>query len=148
MPDRPIENQVSNGPIEQPSQQQGSSATLTVEDLTATLREFATDREWQQFHTPKNLAMALAGEAGEVLAELQWLTPQECESLSDDQREALALELADVLIYLCRLADVTGIDLMDAARRKVAINAGRFPTTRQAPKDADTTGVPATTDTP
>lgn len=100
---------------------------MTVEELAAELRAFAADRQWEQFHTPKNLAMALAGEAGEVLAELQWLTPQECESLTEEQREALALELADVMIYLCRLADVTGIDLVDAARRKMRINAGRFP---------------------
>lgn len=100
---------------------------MTVEELTAALRAFAGERDWGQFHTPKNLAMALAGEAGEVLAELQWLTPEQCESLSDDHREALALELADVMIYLCRLADVTGIDLMAAAARKVRINEGRFP---------------------
>lgn len=100
---------------------------MTVEELTATLRTFAGERDWEQFHTPKNLSMALAGEAGEVVAELQWLTPEQCESLSDEQREALALELADVMIYLCRLADVTGIDLMAAAARKVSINAGRFP---------------------
>jgi dCTP diphosphatase len=100
---------------------------MTVEELTETLREFAAAREWGQFHTPKNLAMALAGEAGEVLAELQWLTPGETQALSPDQRESLSLELADVLIYLCRLADVTGIDLMDAAERKVRINAERFP---------------------
>lgn len=104
-----------------------TSAAVTLEELTAALRQFAADRSWEQFHTPKNLAMAMAGEAGEVLAELQWLTPQQCESLTADQREALALELADVLIYLCRLADVTDIDLMDAAARKIAINAGRFP---------------------
>ncbi|MDQ1249747.1 MAG: hypothetical protein QG597_4123 [Actinomycetota bacterium] len=91
--------------------------------------------------------MALAGEAGEVLAELQWLTPQECESLSDDQREALALELADVMIYPCRLADVTGIDLMDAAKRKVTVDAGRFPKVGQAPEDGDDTVVPATNGT-
>jgi NTP pyrophosphatase (non-canonical NTP hydrolase) len=102
--------------------------TMTIEELTAMLGNFARDRDWEQFHTPKNLAMALAGEAGEVLAELQWLTPLQCQELSEGQREALALELADVLIYLCRLADVTGIDLMDAAERKIAINADRFPT--------------------
>lgn len=56
-----------------------------------------------------------------------WLTPEQCESLSDEQRDALTLDLADVMIYLCRLADVTGIDLLSAAARKVSINAGRFP---------------------
>ena len=100
---------------------------MDISALQARMRSFAAARDWQSRHTPKNLAMALAGEAGEVLAELQWLTPQECESLTEEQREALALELADVMIYLCRLADVTGIDLVDAARRKMRINAGRFP---------------------
>jgi NTP pyrophosphatase (non-canonical NTP hydrolase) len=120
---------------------------MTIEELTVALRAFAAERDWQQFHTPKNLAMALAGEAGEVLAELQWLTPQECESLTEDQRESLALELADVLIYLVRLADVTGVGLMDAAERKVAINEGRFPAVGVTDTPATDSGSPATTGT-
>ncbi|MEI2786587.1 MAG: nucleotide pyrophosphohydrolase [Candidatus Nanopelagicales bacterium] len=100
---------------------------MTIEDLTLALRQFAADRQWEPFHTPKNLAMAIAGEAGELLAELQWLTPAESASLTADQRKAVAAEMADVLIYLCRLADVLGIDLLDAAHAKVAVNAERFP---------------------
>ncbi len=100
---------------------------MTIEDLTLALRQFAADRQWEPFHTPKNLAMAIAGEAGELLAELQWLTPAESASLTPDQRKAVAAEMADVLIYLCRLADVLGIDLLDAAHAKVAVNAERFP---------------------
>ena len=100
---------------------------MTIEDLSLALRQFAADRQWEPFHTPKNLAMAIAGEAGELLAELQWLTPAESASLTADQRKAVAAEMADVLIYLCRLADVLGIDLLDAAHAKVAVNAERFP---------------------
>ena len=90
------------------------------------LREFATEREWGRFHTPKNLAMALAGEAGELLAELQWLTPEESASLGSEELNAVGAEMADVLIYLCRLADVLGVDLLDAAHAKVAANAQRY----------------------
>lgn len=90
------------------------------------LREFAAEREWGRFHTPKNLAMALAGEAGELLAELQWLTPEESASLGAEELNAVGAEMADVLIYLCRLADVLGVDLLDAAHAKVAANAQRY----------------------
>lgn len=95
--------------------------------LRDALRAFAAERDWEQFHTPKNLAMALAGEVGEVIEHFQWLTPEASGALSDGQREEVALELADVLLYLVRLADVLDIDLADAARRKLAVNAARYP---------------------
>lgn len=91
------------------------------------LRMFATERDWNAFHTPKNLAMALAGEVGEVMEHLQWLTPEASLALDDETRAALALELADVLFYLVRLADVAQIDLARAAADKLAINARRYP---------------------
>ncbi len=94
------------------------------------LRAFAEAREWTAFHTPKNLAMALAGEAGEVLEHFQWLTPEESAALPSGAHAEVALELADVLCYLVRLADVLDIDLADAARRKLVINAGRYPVNR------------------
>lgn len=90
------------------------------------LREFAAERDWEQFHTPKNLAMAVAGEAGELLAELQWLTPEESASLTAEQLAAVSAEMADVLIYLVRLADVLGVDLLAAAQRKLAEDAQRY----------------------
>ena len=90
------------------------------------MREFAAERDWEQFHTPKNLAMALAGEAGELLAEFQWLTPEESANLTVEQRAAVAEEMADVLIYLCRLADVSGIDLLPAAAAKLEANRARY----------------------
>lgn len=96
--------------------------------LTDTLREFAIARNWERFHTPKNLAMAVAGEAGELVAEFQWLTPDESRatSITQEKLEAIALEIADVQIYLLRLADVLGIDIPAAVRRKITINEDRF----------------------
>jgi NTP pyrophosphatase (non-canonical NTP hydrolase) len=99
----------------------------TLEHLRVALREFAAERDWEVFHTPKNLAMALAGEAGEVVEHFQWLTAEQSAALDEEGREAVALELADVLLYLVRLADVLGVDLGAAARRKMAINAQRYP---------------------
>lgn len=91
------------------------------------LREFAAEREWERFHTAKNLAMALAGEAGEVIEHFQWLSAEESDGLDLARRDEVALELADVLLYLVRLADVLGIDLRDAAARKLALNEARYP---------------------
>lgn len=99
---------------------------MNIEELTSLVREFARERDWEQFHTPKNLAMALAGEAGELLAEFQWLTPEQSASLSDEQLTAVSAEMADVLIYLCRLADVLGVDVVGAAEAKVAANRERY----------------------
>lgn len=99
----------------------------TLANLREALRSFAAERDWGRFHTPKNLAMALAGEAGEVLEVLQWLTPEESATLNTTDKEALALELADVMLYLVRLADVCEIDLPAACARKLATNADRYP---------------------
>ncbi len=98
------------------------------DQLADELREFAKARNWEKFHTPKNLAMALAGEAGELVAEFQWLTSAESEksSLTAEQRHAIELEIADVQIYLIRLADVLGIDIPAAVRKKIEINESRF----------------------
>jgi NTP pyrophosphatase (non-canonical NTP hydrolase) len=99
---------------------------VTLDDLAVQLREFASAREWDQFHTPKNLAMALAGEVGELVAELQWLTPEEAARVMADPQAAARMrsELADVTIYLVRLADLLGVDLIEAARVKL-IESGR-----------------------
>ncbi|THF66238.1 nucleotide pyrophosphohydrolase [Pseudothauera nasutitermitis] len=99
----------------------------SLTELRDVLRAFAAERQWEVFHTPKNLAMALSGEAGEVIEHFQWLTAEQSAALPDDTREAVALELADVLLYLVRLADVLEIDLAGAARRKLEINARRYP---------------------
>ena len=97
-------------------------------ELSTLVRDFADRRDWHKFHTPKNLSMAVAGEAGELVAEFQWLTPEESEitALSSEKLRAIGLEIADVQIYLLRLADVLGIDIAQVVRDKVAINESRF----------------------
>lgn len=101
----------------------------SLSDLRDQLRDFAQARDWEQFHTPKNLAMALAAEVGELLEIFQWLTPEESEGVSgvDDRQDAVADELADITIYLVRLADVLGIDLAAVSRDKIKRNEERFP---------------------
>ena len=102
---------------------------MTLEDLAAELRRFAAERDWERFHTPKNLAVSLAVETGELLEHVQWGSDEELAARfsSAEGREAVAEEMADVLIYLVRLADVIGVDLLDAASAKVASNAVRYP---------------------
>lgn len=99
-------------------------------ELRDALRRFAAERAWERFHTPKNLAMALAGEVGEVIEHFQWLSEAQSAALPPAQHAEVALELADVLLYLLRLADVLDVDLADAARRKLEINATRYPVAR------------------
>jgi NTP pyrophosphatase (non-canonical NTP hydrolase) len=101
---------------------------VTLGELTTQLRQFAAARDWEQFHTPKNLAMALAGEVGELLAELQWLTPEEASRVMEDPEAATRMrsELADVTIYLVRLADVLGVDLIQASATKLAESERRY----------------------
>lgn len=101
--------------------------TNSLVDLTTQIRDFADARDWQQFHSPKNLAAAMTVEAGEVLEHFQWLTETESESLGPEKRSEVELELADVLIYLVRLADRLGVDLIAAAARKIAINGEKYP---------------------
>ncbi|MFI6516733.1 nucleotide pyrophosphohydrolase [Spirillospora sp. NPDC050679] len=99
-----------------------------MERLALRLRGFARARDWEQFHTPKNLAMALSGEVGELLAELQWLTPEQAAAVMDDPAAAARIrgELADVLTYLVRLADVLDVDLLEAAHTKIDENERRY----------------------
>lgn len=99
------------------------------EHLTRRVRDFADRRDWERFHSPRNLILALVGEVGELASEVQWLTDQEVgEALSQSpSRSQIAGELADVLIYLTRLADRCGIDLLDAAHEKVTANEERYP---------------------
>jgi NTP pyrophosphatase (non-canonical NTP hydrolase) len=98
-----------------------------IATLQSQIRQFAENRDWDKFHTPKNLAMAVAGEAGELLAEFQWLTPEESLQLKENQKELVAMEIADVAIYLLRLAEKVGIDLAEAVSKKISINESRFP---------------------
>ena len=112
-----------------------SSQTVThtgevnLEDLIQRLRDFADARDWDSFHTPKNLVMALSGEVGELISLFQWLTPDECAAWREDADLAANVldEIADVTLYLVRLADVLGLDLLAAANAKVDRNEVRFP---------------------
>ncbi len=108
--------------------------SLDSEELASYLRRFAADRNWEQFHTPKNLTMALAGEVGELVEVFQWLTPEQSADLEGEARQHASDELADVAIYLVRLADVLGIDLGEAVATKMAANELRY--TVEASRDS------------
>ncbi len=107
-----------------------AEAPADLAALRRRLRDFARERDWEQFHTPKNLAMALIVEAAELLEHFQWLTPEQSGRLDRARRQAVEEELADVLIYLVRLADRLGVDLLAAAGRKMAANAEKYPAAR------------------
>ena len=96
-------------------------------ELALELRRFADERRWQVFHSPKNLASALIVEAAELLEHFQWLTQEESRHLPPAAKAEVALEIADVLIYLTRLADQLGIDMLAAATDKMALNAHKYP---------------------
>lgn len=99
----------------------------TLEALRDCIREFAFARQWENFHTPKNLAMALIVEAAELVEPFQWLTPEQSMHLDAERHEQVRQEIADVLIYLTRLADMLDIDLLKAAADKIEINARKYP---------------------
>ena len=96
-------------------------------NLRARINQFVAEREWGQFHTPKNLAMAMIVEAAEVVEHFQWDTPQESAALSDERKTEIGHELADTLVYLLRIAEVCGIDLIAAANAKIDLNAKKHP---------------------
>jgi len=99
-----------------------------IQDLASEIKKFADARNWKQFHTPKNLSMAVAGEAGELVAEFQWLTADQSmrSNMSPEKLKEVELEIADVAIYLLRLADVLGVDIAEVVRKKLLINESRF----------------------
>lgn len=96
-------------------------------DLRLKLRRFAAERDWDQFHSPKNLAMALSVEAAELLEHFQWVSDSESSALIPETRAKVAEELADVLLYLVRLADKLDVDLAVAASEKLKLNATKYP---------------------
>lgn len=93
------------------------------------LRDFAVARDWPRFHTPKNLVMAMSVEMAELLEHFQWLTPEEAQALPQDaaKLDAVGQEMADVMMYMLRLADVLGVNLADAIARKMLLNAQKYP---------------------
>ena len=101
-----------------------------LDSLRAALRDFAAARDWRQFHTPKNLAMAMIVEAAELVEHFQWATPEESMKPPPEKLAAIRDEVADTLIYLVELADVLDIDLIAAARDKIAKNAIKYPAPR------------------
>jgi NTP pyrophosphatase (non-canonical NTP hydrolase) len=103
------------------------SPSNSLQPLVDALRVFAADREWEPFHTPKNLACALSVEAAELLEHFQWLTEAQSQSLPSDKKAQVAAEAADVFLYLLQLCDQLGIDLMAAAHAKMQVNAEKYP---------------------
>lgn len=98
-----------------------------IKRLTEELRKFAKDRDWEQFHSPKNLSMALSVEAGELVEKFQWLTEQQSFELSDKKKQEVEEEIGDILIYLVRIADQLNVDLIKAASEKLKLNAEKYP---------------------
>ena len=96
-------------------------------ELRDRLRAFVRERDWDQFHSPKNLAMAMIVEAAELVEHFQWLTEAESKDISPEKLEQVSHELADTFVYLLRMADVLGIDLIDAANAKITLNAQKYP---------------------
>jgi NTP pyrophosphatase (non-canonical NTP hydrolase) len=103
------------------------SKTDSLQTLAMQLDQFAKDRDWQQFHSPKNLASALAVEAAELLEHFQWLTEEQSRALSPEKRKAVGTEVADVLLYLVQLATALGLDPIAEARAKLEHNAQKYP---------------------
>ena len=99
----------------------------TLEALRARLRDFVAERDWDQFHNPKNLAMALVAEAGELVEHFQWLTPEQSANLPPEALGEVELEIADVLLFLLRLCDKLDIDPLQVAARKLDLNAAKYP---------------------
>jgi NTP pyrophosphatase (non-canonical NTP hydrolase) len=100
---------------------------MNLDELKAALRTFADERDWDQFHSPKNLSMALSVEVAELLEHFQWLTEGESRELTANVAEQVADEIADIQIYLVRLADKLGIDIEAAVARKLVLNRRKYP---------------------
>ena len=105
----------------------GCCVSDQLEQLRERLARFASDRDWDQFHSPKNLSMALIAEAAELVEHFQWLSEEESRNLPAGKQEEVAMELADILIFLIRIADKLGVDLADTAWQKIQVNETRYP---------------------
>ena len=99
----------------------------SLKELGAKIDAFVAERDWAKFHSPKNLAMAMIVEAAELVEHFQWDTIEESYQLSEEKRREVGHELADTFVYLLRLAEVTGVDLIQAANDKIALNALKYP---------------------
>ena len=99
----------------------------SLDALRARVNNFVAERDWAQFHSPKNLAMAMIVEAGEVVEHFQWMTEQQSLNLDEQTKEQVGQELSDTLVYLLRIAEVCGIDLIEAANKKIDLNVQKYP---------------------
>lgn len=106
-----------------------SDTTTNLEELKRLIREFVDERDWQQFHSPKNLSMALAIEAAELMEHFQWIGQSESRAIADDPKKLAAVgeEIADVFAYSLALADVLGLDMADTVRAKMVKNVAKYP---------------------
>jgi NTP pyrophosphatase (non-canonical NTP hydrolase) len=102
----------------------------SLQQLDQRLKAFAQARDWEQFHSPKNLSMAMIAECAELVEHFQWLSEEQSRNLPEEKRQAVRLELADILIYLVRCAERLDIDLIAAANEKIALNEARYPAAR------------------
>lgn len=99
----------------------------SLDQLRNRVNQFVEERDWAQFHSPKNLAMAMIVEAGEVVEHFQWITEQESRNLDAQTKEQVGQELSDTFVYLLRIAEVCGIDLIQAVNKKIDLNALKYP---------------------
>ena len=98
-----------------------------LESIKLRLREFAKERDWDQFHSPKNFSMALIVECAELVEHFQWLTDEQSKNLNEETRDEVSLEMADIMIYLIRLSDKLDVDLIETVNRKMELNAIKYP---------------------
>lgn len=103
---------------------------MQFKSLQSELREFAKERDWEQFHSPKNLAMALSVEVAELLEIFQWMSEEDSKTLSKESNDSVAEEIADVQIYLARIADILDIDIGEAVEKKLQVNREKYPADR------------------
>ncbi|WP_410497920.1 nucleotide pyrophosphohydrolase [Chitinibacter sp. S2-10] len=100
---------------------------MNLAELSIKVRQFADERDWRKFHNPKNLVMAMSVEMAELLEHYQWLTPEQAAHLDVDEQSPIAQEMADVMLYMLRLADELGIDMEEALLHKMQLNAQKYP---------------------
>lgn len=100
---------------------------MNLAELSLKVREFADERDWRQYHNPKNLVMAMSVEMAELVEHYQWLTPDQAAHLDVDEHSPIAQEMADVMLYMLRLADELGVDMEEAILHKMQLNAKKYP---------------------
>jgi dCTP diphosphatase len=115
-----------------------TDSATTVSELKSRVLAFARERDWEQFHSPKNLSMALAAESGELMEHFLWSSPAQSTTIATDpaKRQKIAEELADVVIYALEFANVTGLDVAAAIEAKMAANAQKYPVEKARGKSA------------